>query len=239
MIKTMGLAKRKEGMSVEEFQRYWREVHGPIVARTPGLRRYVQSQTLPELYEGDSSPAFDGLAELWYDSLEARAEAQATPEWRAATADGPNFIGSTTGLLAVEVPIVDAFPSPRDRQSMIKHVGFLTRKDGMSVEAFQRYWRDVHAPLVVAALTGMRHYVQCHLLPQMYDGENVPFCDGIVEAWFDSLEAYPLGAIRGPRDGRPQTPATADLENFAKPSTTPAIVTREVVILEQTGATVR
>jgi uncharacterized protein (TIGR02118 family) len=231
MIKSMGLAKRKEGMSVEAFQRYWRDVHGPIVARTPGLRRYVQSHVVPELYDSDTPPAFDGLAELWYDSLEARAEAQATPEWRAATADGPNFIGSNVGLLASEVAIIDAFPSPRDRQSMVKHVGFLTRKDGMSVEAFQHYWRDVHAPLVVAALTGMRHYVQSHVLPESYGSETPPFCDGLPQAWFDSLDVYPLGAMQGPREARPQTPATADLVNFARPSTTPAIVTREVVIL--------
>jgi uncharacterized protein (TIGR02118 family) len=232
MIKTMGLAKRKDGMSVAEFQRYWRDVHGPIVARTPGLRRYIQCHTLPELYDGDSPPSFDGVAELWYDSLEAMAQARATPQFQAASADGPNFIGSTLRLLTVEVPIVDAFPSARDRQSMIKHIGFLRRKDGMSVEDFQAYWRDVHAPLVVAGLTGMRRYVQAHVLPESYESGTVPHCDGLPQAWFDSLEVYPLGATRGPQEGRPSTRATADLANFAGPSPTPGIVTREVVILE-------
>ena len=32
-------------MTVEAFQRHWREVHGPLGARVPGLRRYVQSHT--------------------------------------------------------------------------------------------------------------------------------------------------------------------------------------------------
>jgi uncharacterized protein (TIGR02118 family) len=231
MIKSMGLAKRKDGMTVEEFHRYWRDVHGPIVARTPGLRRYIQCHTLPELYEGDTPPPFDGVAELYYDSVEAMTEARATPEFQAASADGPNFIGSTLPLLTMEVPIIDDFPSARERQSLIKHIGFLRRKDGMSREAFQAYWRDVHAPLVVADLTGMRRYVQAHVVSDPRTTSQ-PFCDGLPQAWFDSLDVYPLGAVQRPRDERPPGRATADLANFAGPSPSRGIVTREVVIVD-------
>jgi uncharacterized protein (TIGR02118 family) len=101
----------------------------------------------------------------------------------------------------------------------------------MSREAFQAYWRDVHAPLVVAELSGMRRYVQAHVLPDPRTTSQ-PFCDGLPQAWFDSLEVYPLGAVQRPRDERPPGRATADLANFAGPSPSSGLVTREVVIVE-------
>lgn len=36
--------RRKVGMELDEFHRYWREVHGSLVLELPRLRRYVQCQ---------------------------------------------------------------------------------------------------------------------------------------------------------------------------------------------------
>ncbi|MDP3769139.1 MAG: EthD family reductase, partial [Dehalococcoidia bacterium] len=58
MVKLIYCIARKPGMPVEEFQRYWRQTHGPIAGRIPGLRRYVQCHTLPELYRREDAPAF-------------------------------------------------------------------------------------------------------------------------------------------------------------------------------------
>ncbi len=92
MVKLIYVITRKAGMPVEEFQRYWRETHAPIVERIPGLRRYVQSHVRPELYGRDTPPAYDGAAELWFDGLEAMREAMRSPEVRAAQEDERNFI---------------------------------------------------------------------------------------------------------------------------------------------------
>ena len=70
MVKVIALLKRKQGMTREDFTRYWREKHGPLVARVfPGVRRYVQNHAarLP----GRGEPQIDGVAELWFDSLES------------------------------------------------------------------------------------------------------------------------------------------------------------------------
>ena len=56
MVKLIYCITRKPELSVEEFQRYWRETHAPIAARIPGVRRYVQCHTLPELYGGPKRP---------------------------------------------------------------------------------------------------------------------------------------------------------------------------------------
>lgn len=92
-------------MSLEEFQRYWRDTHAPLVAEraeTLGIRRYVQVHTadLADVHallqgrNGGSPAPFDGVAELWFDSLESMgsddpAVAQANAELYQ---DETNFI---------------------------------------------------------------------------------------------------------------------------------------------------
>ncbi len=46
LVKGIFLLKRKPGMSLADFRQYWKEVHGPIVLKLPGLRRYVQCHAL-------------------------------------------------------------------------------------------------------------------------------------------------------------------------------------------------
>jgi uncharacterized protein (TIGR02118 family) len=93
VIKLTFCLRRLPHLSREEFQRYWRESHAPLVrAAAPALRvrRYVQSHTLPHalnetLRRGRGTPEpYDGVAELWWDSVEDLAAAGATPEGREA-----------------------------------------------------------------------------------------------------------------------------------------------------------
>ena len=94
MIKIVYCLRRKPEMSLEEFQKYWLETHAEFGANIPGVKRYVQAHALGgELAEmmAEGHPAgknepFDGVAELWWDSLEDVAAALATPEGAAAGA---------------------------------------------------------------------------------------------------------------------------------------------------------
>ena len=109
MVKIVYVIKRKEGMSVEEFQTYWRKTHAPIAAAIPGVRRYVQCHTLLELYRDSGEPAFDGAAELWFDSLEAVREAFQTEETAAARESELNFVDHSKSFRIVteEKPVVE------------------------------------------------------------------------------------------------------------------------------------
>ena len=93
MIKLVFCLRRQPHLSREEFQRYWRERHAPLVreaAGALGVRRYVQLHTLTSpvnegLRRGRGGPEeYDGVAELWFDSLDTLAASGATPEGRAA-----------------------------------------------------------------------------------------------------------------------------------------------------------
>jgi uncharacterized protein (TIGR02118 family) len=67
MVKLISLIKRKEGMSREEFARWAIEEHAPIGKRMPGLRQYRMNILRADQPETD----FDGVFELWFDSIEA------------------------------------------------------------------------------------------------------------------------------------------------------------------------
>jgi uncharacterized protein (TIGR02118 family) len=91
MIKLVYCFARRADLSVEEFSRYWREVHGPIGARIPGLRRLVQSLAVRDTRDA-YAPSFDGMAELWFDDVDAVVRARGSAEWEAATSDERHFI---------------------------------------------------------------------------------------------------------------------------------------------------
>ncbi len=101
----MFVVQLRKDMPREEALRYWREVHGPIAAKIPGLRKYVQSHATVAP-QGDLQ--FDGIAELWFDSAQAFQAAAASAEWQATIADVPNFalLEKTPAAFAQEIPIV-------------------------------------------------------------------------------------------------------------------------------------
>ncbi len=95
MIKLSFALRRLPQLSREEFQRTWRQDHAPLVEKhreALRMRRYVQLHTLDDalneaLRASRGGPeAFDGVAELWWDSLEELTAAMATPEGAAAGA---------------------------------------------------------------------------------------------------------------------------------------------------------
>jgi uncharacterized protein (TIGR02118 family) len=67
MVKLISLMKRKDGMSREEFARWAIEEHSLIGRRMPGIRQYRISVLRADQPDAD----FDGVFELWFDSVEA------------------------------------------------------------------------------------------------------------------------------------------------------------------------
>jgi len=94
MVKLVFCLRRRAELSRAEFQRYWRETHSPLVRRhgeVLRIRRYVQVHTLDDpindaLRAGrTSAEPFDGVAELWWDSVADLTAATASEEGRAAS----------------------------------------------------------------------------------------------------------------------------------------------------------
>ena len=105
MIKLTFCLRRRRDMTLEAFQRYWRETHAPLVAEHAevlGIRRYVQVHTtdLPGLHKslrarnGGAPEPYDGVAELWFESLDTPGGDNPAKQQAAAAllADERNFI---------------------------------------------------------------------------------------------------------------------------------------------------
>ena len=105
MIKFVMCLTRHPDMSREAFLDYWENKHAPFLmsnSATIGANRYIQSHTLNSpMNEGLQAsrgmlPAFDGIAEVWFESEEALIAGMSSPEGQklaaALQADECNFI---------------------------------------------------------------------------------------------------------------------------------------------------
>ena len=109
-VKLMFCMRRLPHMSREEFQAYWYDVHAPLVrarAEALGIRKYIQSHATDDkfskaLQEKRGAPtAFDGIAELWFESRDGRTE-----EWKAEARK------ANAELLEDEARFIDLTASP-------------------------------------------------------------------------------------------------------------------------------
>lgn len=103
--------RRRANLDEAEFSRYWREEHAELFrryAQTLGVRRYTQNHRLATstneaLRRFRGAPdGYDGVAEVWFDSLDDLLVALNSPSGRAAAAD----------LIADERTFIDHSRSP-------------------------------------------------------------------------------------------------------------------------------
>ena len=128
MIKILFCLRRLPRLTPAAFQLYWREQHAPLVHRHAallGIRRYVQSHSIADsrlaglaVARGTAVAAYDGVAELWFDSLAfLTADPASLPEAsrlaaRALLDDERRFIDLPASPIFVveEQEIIDYIP---------------------------------------------------------------------------------------------------------------------------------
>ncbi|MFO7172719.1 MAG: EthD family reductase [Bacillota bacterium] len=98
MVKLVALYRRPA--DPEAFDRHYREVHAPLAARMPGLRRM-------EVARVTGSPMGESpyylMAEMYFDSLADLEAALSSPEGRAAGKDLMGFARDLVSLHIAEV----------------------------------------------------------------------------------------------------------------------------------------
>lgn len=223
MIRLHFVARRLPDLSREDFQEYWRNTHGPLVAshqKTLRIRRYVQSHTLDDAL-GDAmreqrtgmGEPYDGVASLWWDNRDTLAEAFATPEGQAADQalleDEKRFIDLPRSALwlSMEVPQINPMPEnslvARRESAIIKAVYILNALPELSREACQRYWLMHHGALArsYGAAMGFLRYIQSHTIDDPLNqalresrGAGMPY-DGLTEVWFNRIDLTQLMAV--------------------------------------------
>jgi uncharacterized protein (TIGR02118 family) len=97
-VKSYELVTKRPDMGRAEFDRYWAQVHGPLAATIPTIRRYVQAHLSAATGDTGTAP-YDGLAITWFDDVAAMRAGAATEAYAKTRADEANF-------LAGELPFV-------------------------------------------------------------------------------------------------------------------------------------
>jgi uncharacterized protein (TIGR02118 family) len=104
-VKQFSLVRRRPDLPVDEFRRYWWEVHGPLAVELPGLVRYVQCVTTDGIYRAGREPDADGVTVVWFESFEAMRATPGTAALQAVIDDQAAFldVGSLVSLPATEL----------------------------------------------------------------------------------------------------------------------------------------
>lgn len=154
---------KRKGISLEIFDDYWRDVHGPVCARLPGQYQYWQFHlahneggiwpTIEGIeYSSLEEDQFDGIAELTFASEEDRQK------WFHASAilmdDEHNLFSKAIGYTTSSgnsKTYVDRIETgdPNGERSVDKFHVMLKKADGVSVDAFRKYLTDSFAPDIV------------------------------------------------------------------------------------------
>ncbi|WP_436344811.1 EthD domain-containing protein [Natronorubrum sp. FCH18a] len=237
MYKHVALLVRQDGMSHEEFVEHWQTEHTPIAREIEGVVRY--QQVLPT--EPDHAE-FDGIAELYFEDLEALHDALGSPGSRnydptkemaaRAREDVDNFLAIEDRPRFIGEEIVQKDDVDGDTDGLYKHSAFLVRKEGMSHEEFVDYWQTNHTP-IAREIEGVVKYNT--VLPT--DPEHAEF-DGVAELYFDDLEKlYDALGGEGSRDYDPERgkakEAREDVNNFLAIDERPRLIGRERLVTDE------
>ena len=93
MIKLVYVIKRRPDMTAQDFYTRWLDGHAPLVkelADDINAVRYIQSHTMETPVNqqlADSRgmpPAYDGITEVWWNSMEHLVAGMSTPEGKEA-----------------------------------------------------------------------------------------------------------------------------------------------------------
>ncbi len=185
------LLRKRNGITLEMFDNYWANVHGPVCARLPGQYQYWQFHLAhndggiwPAIngikYNTPAEDQFDGIAELTFLSEEDRQK------WFDAAAilmsDEHNIFSNTVGYVTNNgnsQTYVDRieFGDPNANLGVMKLHVMLTKADSISVDDFRNYLLARFAPAIVKSDLILKF--RLHLLEEHDNTEKLPPAPGV------------------------------------------------------------
>jgi uncharacterized protein (TIGR02118 family) len=90
-VKNIEVVTKLPAMERAEFDRYWAEVHGPLAAQIPTIKRYEQAHLAPR-FRDRGAALFDGLAITWWDDVNSMREGTKDPVYAQTREDEHNFL---------------------------------------------------------------------------------------------------------------------------------------------------
>jgi hypothetical protein len=185
------LLKKRNGLPLDSFDNYWKDVHGPVCARLPGQHQYWQFHlahneggiwpTIDGIgSETSEEEQFDGIAELTFLSEEKRQK------WFDAAAilmsDEHNLFSKAVGYVTNNgnsKTYLDGIEigNPNGNLSLVKLHVMLRKVDAISVDDFRNYLVTSFAPALVKSDLVIKF--RLHLLEEHDNSEKLPPAPGI------------------------------------------------------------
>jgi uncharacterized protein (TIGR02118 family) len=193
MIVANSLMRRRPDIDLATFQAHWLDPHGPLTAKLPRCRRYVQNHILdlPGTNALARALGIDGIPQLAFDTPEDRLAAHGSPELKACDRDSQSFVGAVSRVMTTIDGAADLV-GPRDTVKQIL-LFVAPPGDGRSGGARLR-------PQTVAdRLQGVRRLVRHEVVEQtrapgsQVANLDVPI-DGLCDVWLDDLDAVKRNA---------------------------------------------
>jgi len=103
---------------------------------------------------------------------------------------------------------------------MVKQIFTIQRKKGMSLEAFKKYYMEVHAPLVKKSFPEIRKYIVNLTLQR---GKETPY-DAVTEIHWDDIETI----IRIAKSETYRNVIIPDEDRFMDRSSSAVVLTEEI-----------
>lgn len=217
-LKKIAFLAPRSDLTADEFGRYWREVHGPLVANSPGYgawrKRYVQNHEIGSGPVGGAF-AYSGIAQFWLPGDEPNEDAFARmPIYQERIRlDELNFIdmNATLSLSAAEQIVIPG-------RAPAKLFVLMRRRPGTSIQGFMDENSD---ELVKSALeqgdfaARLRGWVINHTLEGSFRfpggrPAEAAGMDCIHEFWFDGVDDL-NAAFTSPGYRRSIAPRLADM----------------------------
>ena len=121
MIRLLGFYKRRADITHQQFLDHWINIHGPLVARIPGVEKYLKKYIQHRLYLDPLSQCdllYDGFSESWWDSWEDRDTFLKLPAFDEIIEDERRFIdlGVSRWMVqdeqALQIDVLAEWPHP-------------------------------------------------------------------------------------------------------------------------------
>ena len=177
MINAITIIKKKQGLTYEKFQNYWKNEHAEIVTRSPLVGTYVQSHPIynDKLTFEDT---IDGIAEIWFDDTNAMRSLAATKEYKDIQDDEKVFIDGSAVRLIIAEDIITFEGSVSDHKLII----FMHKSSNVELTDFRNDLVDMSSQYSKKHVNRMKVS-----LPKIagYKGDKSPAWDAILTFWLD------------------------------------------------------
>lgn len=198
MIKLIHCLRKREHLSLAEFQSHWLQRHARFGRDNPAVRRYVQYHRLEDdpimqamkQAGGTVVEPYDGVDVSWWDDLASLQREMAAPRTAAVLEDARHFIDPTRSTACVAQERVIFEPEEMPQVVLFE---CLRRPSGIDHDEFSSRWYEHRKIGERSRQTGiLKGYIQnVSLLAEPTDylapiGGNAPY-DGITMAYFESV----------------------------------------------------